>query len=76
MVNVRREREGGTMARTARSVGGTPTGSPRRKDGRILPNVGDKGPETLQIAWTNEMVREQEREDRLEKEERERERID
>jgi len=52
MVNVRREREVGTKARTARSVGGTPTGTPGRKDGRILPDVGDKESETIQIACT------------------------
>jgi len=57
MVIVRREREAGNTARTARSVGGTPTGSPGRKDGRVIPNVGDKESKTFQIAWSNEMVR-------------------
>jgi len=71
VVNVRRKEKAGTWVGTTKSVGGTPTGLPGRKNNRIRSSMVDKESESLQVAWASETAkaRLQYREDKLKKEE-------
>jgi len=72
MINVRREKEAATWEGTTKSVGGTPTGSPRRERDRIRSSMVNKELESLKVAWArySEKTKLQYRVDRLEKEEK------
>jgi len=72
MLKVRRALAASALVRNAGSVGGTPIGTPVRKDGSALLDIGNKESEVLQVAWASETAkaRLQDREDKLEKEKR------
>jgi len=70
--SVRRQKKAETWKKTTKSVRGTPTGPPGREKNRIRSNMVDKELESLQVAWAGESAkaRLQNREDRMEKENR------